>query len=152
MITGYSIEQVLPHTHPMILLSDFIEAGPEHAVCKVRISAKSAFFDQRQQGVPAYVGLEYMAQTIAAYAGASKLAAGGNVRVGFLLGCRKYQPLVPVFPAGAELRITATKVVIDESGLSVFECQIQLQEQQLVAAKLNVFEPEDHRIWLTESQ
>lgn len=150
MITGYAIEQVLPHAHPMILLTEFLEASSEHAKCLVKISTESAFFNLAQQGVPAYVGLEYMAQTIAAYAGANKLAEGGTVRVGFLLGCRKYQPKVPFFPNGAILQISATKIVIDESGLSVFDCQIQQHGNELVSAKLNVFEPADHRIWLTE--
>ncbi|MEH8017133.1 hotdog family protein [Rheinheimera muenzenbergensis] len=150
MITGYPIEQVLPHAQPMILLDEFIEAGAEHAVCKVNISADSAFFDAASRSVPAYVGIEYMAQTVAAYAGAHKLAAGDSVRLGFLLGCRKYQPQVPAFAEGAELSISATKVVMDESGLSVFDCQIAQRGEVLVNAKLNVFEPEDYRIWLTE--
>lgn len=150
MITGYTIEQVLPHAHPMILLTNFIEASDEHAVCTVHISEQSAFFNSVQDGVPAYVGLEYMAQTVAAYAGANKIAAGGAVRVGFLLGCRKYQPTVSVFPKTTSLTVTATKIVIDESGLSVFECQIHQDQQLLVNAKLNVFEPENHREWLTE--
>lgn len=150
MITGYPIEQVLPHAQPMILLDGFIEAGADHALCKVSISAQSPFFDMASRSVPAYVGIEYMAQTIAAYAGAHKLAAGNGVRLGFLLGCRKYQPAVPAFAEGAELEVSVSKVVMDESGLSVFDCQIMQQSTILVSAKLNVFEPENHRDWLTE--
>ena len=150
MITGYPIEQVLPHAHPMILLTDFVQADNEHAVCRVKISKQSPFYDVAADAVPAYVGLEYMAQTIAAYAGAGKLHAGQAVRVGFLLGCRKYQPELQWFNCGAELQVVATKVVMDESGLSVFDCQILQQDRLLVSAKLNVFEPADHRVWLTE--
>lgn len=150
MITGYPIEQVLPHAHPMILLSAFVQADDEHAVCRVQISPQSPFYDAAADAVPAYVGLEYMAQTIAAYAGATKLNAGDTVRVGFLLGCRKYQPEVQWFNCGADLQVQATKVVMDESGLSVFDCQILQQGKLLVSAKLNVFEPADHRVWLTE--
>ena len=150
MITGYPIAQVLPHKQPMILLDEFIEAGAEHAVCKVNISADSAFFDSSSRTVPAYVGIEYMAQTVAAYAGAHKLAAGDSVRLGFLLGCRKYQPVVQAFAEGAELSVSASKVVMDESGLSVFDCKILQHGEVLVSAKLNVFEPEDYRVWLTE--
>ena len=150
MIKGYPIEQVLPHTQPMILLNNFIEAGAEHAVCSVKISAQSPFFDPASRAVPAYVGIEYMAQTVAAYAGAHKLAAGDSVRLGFLLGCRKYQPVVAAFTEGAELTVSATKVVMNESGLSVFDCQILQHDAVLVSAKLNVFEPEDYRVWLLE--
>lgn len=150
MITGYNIEQVLPHAHPMILLSDFIEAGADYAVCSVQITANSPFFCNEQQAVPSYVGLEYMAQTVAAFAGANSLQQGGPVKVGFLLGCRKYQPQLSQFSLGAELTIRASQLVADEAGLSVFECQIWQQQQLVVAAKLNVFQPDDHRDWLTE--
>jgi predicted hotdog family 3-hydroxylacyl-ACP dehydratase len=150
MITDYNIEQVLPHAHPMILLSQFIEAGAEHAVCTVDIDRNSPFYDDTQQAVPAYVGVEYMAQTIAAYAGAHALATGGTVKIGFLLGCRKYQPATPGFQAGQTLHIQVRKLVMEDSGLSVFECQILHQQQLLVAANLNVFQPDDHKVWLTE--
>ncbi|WNO59544.1 hotdog family protein [Rheinheimera sp. MMS21-TC3] len=150
MITGYSIEQVLPHRAPMILLDNFIEAGADYGICQVAISESSPFYDPASNAVPAYVGIEYMAQTIAAYAGANRLKAGGQVKIGFLLGCRKYQPQVTEFIAGTELTVRATELVRESSGLSVFECSISSQEQLLVSARLNVFEPEDYQEWLTE--
>ncbi len=150
MITGYSIEQVLPHRAPMILLDRFIEAGAEYGVCSVTITEQSPFYDTACRAVPAYVGIEYMAQTIAAYAGANRLVAGGQVKIGFLLGCRKYQPRVTGFAAGTELIVTAAQLVMEPSGLSVFECSISQQQQVLVSARLNVFQPEDHQAWLTE--
>ncbi|SEH66219.1 Predicted 3-hydroxylacyl-ACP dehydratase, HotDog domain [Rheinheimera pacifica] len=150
MITGYSIEHVLPHAHPMILLNEFIEADSAHALCRVQISPQSPFYDAALAGVPSYVGLEYMAQTIAAYAGANNLADGDKVQIGFFLGCRKYVPSTTVFAVGTELTVRATQMVTDSSGLSVFDCQIYQQHQLLVDAKLNVFQPDDHRSWLTE--
>lgn len=150
MITGYSIEQVLPHRSPMILLDNFIEAGADYAVCKVTIAEHSQFYDGVSQTVPAYVGIEYMAQTIAAYAGASNLAKGGAIKIGFLLGCRKYQPEVTAFTLGTELTITATELVTEDNGLSVFDCSIMQQQQLLVSARLNVFQPDNHQAWLTE--
>lgn len=150
MITGYTIEQVLPHAHPMILLTQFIEAGEDHGICTVTISPDSPFFDQQHQAVPSYVGIEYMAQAIAAYAGANRLSRGGQVKIGFLLGCRKYQPAVSYFKNNAELTVQVTQLVMESSGLSVFDCQISDQQQVLVTAKLNVFQPEDHQAWLTE--
>lgn len=150
MITGYTIDQVLPHAAPMILLSEFVEAGAEHGVCKVYIDEKSPFYNMQTGQVPSYVGIEYMAQTIAAYAGANRLARGGEVRIGFLLGCRKYASAVNGFACGTELTVAATQLVMEESGLSVFDCQIYKQQQLLVSAKLNVFQPEDHQAWLTE--
>lgn len=150
MITGYTLEQVLPHAAPMILLSRFIEAGTQHARCSVTISETSPFFSAAIAAVPAYVGIEYMAQTIAAFAGANGLARGDNIKIGFLLGCRKYQPEVSQFELGDELTVEVTEVINEPNGLGVFECTIARQQQVLVSAKLNVFQPEDHQAWLTE--
>lgn len=150
MITGYTLEQVLPHAAPMILLTEFIEAGQDYAVCRVVISEQSPFYSTQRVGVPAYVGIEYMAQTIAAYAGANGLARGDSIKIGFLLGCRKYLPQIQQFDLGDELLIHVTEVINEENGLGVFDCTISRAQQLLVSAKLNVFQPEDHQAWLTE--
>lgn len=150
MITGYQIEQVLPHEHPMILLNEFTEAGEDYAVCKVFINNESPFYDKSIQAVPTYVGIEYMAQAIAAYAGAHALQTGGEVKIGFLLGCRKYQPSIRAFTKDSALTINVQKIVVEDSGLSVFECQIFCLGQCLVKANLNVFQPDDPKAWLTE--
>ncbi|WP_409522556.1 hotdog family protein [Nitrincola sp. MINF-07-Sa-05] len=150
MITGYDIEAVLPHAHPMILLSEFVEAGESHAHCRVTVAPDSPFFDPATESVPSYVGVEYMAQTIAAFAGANALASGEEVKIGFLLGCRKYQPEVTRFYQGSVLEVRAEKLMMDESGLSVFACRIDQDDKLLVEARLNVFQPEDHQAWLAE--
>jgi predicted hotdog family 3-hydroxylacyl-ACP dehydratase len=150
MITGYSLEQVLPHAAPMILLSRFIEASDTHAVCSVTITETSPFYQPDSAAVPAYVGIEYMAQTIAAFAGANGLARGEAVKIGFLLGCRKYQPVVTQFNLADELIVSVTEVISEPGGLGVFDCTIRCQQQVVVTAKLNVFQPDDHQAWLTE--
>lgn len=150
MISGYTLEQLLPHDHPMILLSRFIGAD-ENSVCtEVDIRSDSPFFQAESQAVPAYVGVEYMAQTIACYAGANALQSGGAVKIGFLLGCRKYAPTVSWFAAGTTLQLRAEKLVTEDSGLSVFLCEVSANGEVLVQANLNVFQPENHLDWLKE--
>lgn len=150
MISGYSLEQVLPHAAPMILLTQFIEAGDNFARCSVKIDEQSPFYNKDCAGVPAYVGIEYMAQTVAAYAGANGLARGEGIKIGFLLGCRKYQPVISQFDLGDELLVHVTEVINEANGLGVFDCTISRQQDVLVSAKLNVFQPDDHQAWLTE--
>ncbi len=151
MISGYSLEQLLPHDHPMILLSRFIGADENSVYTEVDISSGSPFYQAELQAVPAYVGLEYMAQTIACYAGAKALAEGGAVKIGFLLGCRKYAPTISHFAAGTVLQLKAEQLVTEDSGLSVFLCEISANGTVLVQANLNVFQPENHLDWLKES-
>jgi predicted hotdog family 3-hydroxylacyl-ACP dehydratase len=151
MITGYALEQLLPHDHPMILLSRFSHAHSDSVLCAVDISEQSPFYRSELGGVPAYVGLEYMAQTVACYAGALALSKAEPIKIGFLLGSRKYQPTVTVFHAGSTLEISAHKLVMENSGLSVFSCEITADGVVLVQANLNVFQPENHLDWIKES-
>ncbi|WP_392339343.1 hypothetical protein [Moritella marina] len=69
-----------------------------------------------------------MAQTIAAYGGAHALDDAGEVKIGFLLGSRKYNAEVGIFKVGKTLLIEAKKLIQDESGLCVFDCVIKDEE------------------------
>lgn len=148
----FKLNDLLPHKPPMVLLSDYIDADTEIAICRVDIGTSSPFFDTQKQGVPAYVGIEYMAQTVAVYSGAQGQRLGQAPKVGFLLGTRKYHAQVSHFHLGQQLEIRVKKVIEDSSGLSVFQCEIiSIDDSQLlVQAKLNVFQPDDVTTWLQE--
>ena len=148
----YPIEQVLPHDAPMILLSELISYHDEGATAQVNIDTHSPFYDHHNAGVPSYIGTEYMAQAIAAYAGALALDEGRPVHIGFLLGTRKYQTQQGYFSQGSQLHVTVHKLLEDESGLSVFECSISCGEKTLATAKINVFQPHDPEQFLKEQQ
>ncbi len=137
----YPIEQVLPHDHPMILIDALLSYEQQKGVCEVTIKPTSAFYDDARQGVPSYIGVEYMAQAIAAFAGANALDEGGSVEIGYLLGSRKYQPNTAWFERGARLEISVERLYEEASGLRVFQCQIHQQDSLLVDAKINVFLP-----------
>lgn len=137
----YPIEQVLPHDHPMILIDALDSYTEESGTCSVTINQSSLFFDAQKQAVPSYIGVEYMAQAIAAFAGANALDEAGTVEIGYLLGSRKYQPTTAWFQLGSKLDINVQRLYEEESGLRVFQCQIIHQNDTLVDAKINVFLP-----------
>lgn len=146
-----TLEDILPHRPPMILLTALLAYDTESARCMTRISADSPFFDAGMNAVPAYIGVEYMAQAIAACAGAKALDGSGSVKLGFLLGTRRYAPAVSLFPNGAELIIDVREVLQDDSGLGVYECSIHCQDEHWVSANLNVFQPDQTPTELLES-
>lgn len=149
----YDIEEVIKHRKPMRLVDELISFDEDSACVSVTISNESEFYQAQQQGVPSYIGIEYMAQCIAAKAGANELASGGKLKLGFLLGTRKYQPNVAYFPCGKTLQVTATRLMEDTAGLSVFECVIVSSQQPeiiLAQAKINVFQPENASAYLQE--
>ncbi|MEC8327069.1 MAG: hotdog family protein [Pseudomonadota bacterium] len=151
-MTHYSIEAVLPHADPMILLTRLVSYDQDSAVCEVDISAQSAFFNEQTQSVASYIGTEYMAQSIAAYAGALALDDNAAVKIGFLIGSRNYKTFTPEFTLGQTLAVSVKKLFQEETGLSVFECQILHADTVLAEAKINVFQPEDPVQFLKEQQ
>lgn len=142
----YDIEEVIKHRKPMRLVDELISFDENSACVLVNIDDNSEFYHPEKQGVPSYIGIEYMAQCIAAKAGANELASGSDIKLGFLLGTRKYKPNVDFFLKNKPLLISATRLMEDAAGLSVFDCVIALKEQPekiLAQAKINVYQPEN---------
>lgn len=146
----FTIEQVLPHSYPMILLDSLLNFSDKTATCGHLITEKSLFFDTHLQGVPSYVGIEYMAQSIAAYANANELINNRPVEIGFLVSSRKYQCNYSIFKFGMTLQITVDQLYKDESGLSAFDCAIFHNDEEIASARINVFQPENPAKFLAE--
>lgn len=146
------IEDLIVHRPPMILIDELISADDSQGLCSVTIKEDSEFFDAQRQGVPSYIGSEYMAQAIAAYAGAKAKRNNEEIKIGFLLGSRKISCHSTYFPCGSKLMISVAKLIEDESGLSVFECKITADDALLVEAKINVFQPQDPLQFIKENK
>lgn len=140
------IEHYVPHRATMLLLDALLEASAEHAVASVRVPRDGMF--NQLQGVPTWVTVEYMAQTVAAWAGWCALERGDAVKVGFLLGTRKLQVTQPFVPAGAQLSVRVQCELLAGNGLGMFDSCVMLGEQVIAQAKISVFEPEDGKAYL----
>jgi predicted hotdog family 3-hydroxylacyl-ACP dehydratase len=136
-----AIATLVPHSAPMLLLDRVLSADADNLSAEVRIHAGSMFFDAAAAGVGAWVGMEYMAQAIAAHAGWLALQRGDAVKVGFLLGSRKYAAARPLFAAGCVLRVHAHRVLLGENGLGAFECSIDDAGCVVATATITVFQP-----------
>jgi predicted hotdog family 3-hydroxylacyl-ACP dehydratase len=146
-LMNYTLEQLLPHRAPMVLLDTVLDTGAEHAAGRLAIRADSPFFDAEQGGVPAWVGIEYMAQTIAIWLGSQQLSRGLPVKIGFLLGTRAYDTNVPLFPLGSVLTVHIEALYSEENALGAFACRIEgdapAGEGIEVTARINAFRPEN---------
>lgn len=141
------IEDLVPHADGMLLIDRIVGAEGETVRSETTIRADSIFF-QSGCGVPAYVGFEFMAQTISAYDGLRRRKNGKKPAIGFLLGCRKYNAARPFFTEGEMLTTEATSI-LGEEGMASFECRI-LDESggELASATINVFRPTDPEAFL----
>lgn len=144
------IRSLVPHAGPMVLLDRVTSVDQEKLCAEVRIRPDSVF--AREEGVGAWVGMEYMAQAIAAHAGYAARLRGEPVKIGFLLGSRRYECSCATFPLGSVLRTHVLRVLLAENGLASYECRIEDPDARILAtATITVFEPADAKDFLKGS-
>jgi len=134
------MEKILPHKKPMVLIDDVTSYSLEGGWLKsvVTIREDSIFYDKVLGGVSSVVGIEYMAQTIAAFA----FLYGGKEepQIGFLLGTRLYNNKYSVFKLGETLEILVKQIFFNEDIVS-FECFIYNEEKdEIASATINVYQ------------
>lgn len=139
------IRSLVPHSGAMVLLDRAIAVGEESLCAEVLIRPDTLFCDGT--GVGAWVGVEYMAQAVAAFAGYVAHVRGEAVKVGFLLGSRRYEARCSSFPIGSKLHVHVQRALQGENGLGAFECRIDVAGDPGVAAvataSITVFQPEN---------
>lgn len=138
--TDYAVTELLPHTGTMVLLDRVLEYRDHGLSAELTVRGDGVLFGDSET-VPAWVGLEYMAQTIGAYVGIQAKLAGKPIRLGFLLGTRRYNSNIGQFKVGTTLTVSVEKIIQDEE-LGVFECRIH-GDNIAIDANLNVYQPRD---------
>ena len=134
----FSVDELVPHAGKMALLERVVEFDWEKVVAEAVVRGDGLFGDECS--VPAWLGIEYMAQTIAAMGGMKRRLLGESINLGFLLGTRRYECNVDRFEVGTVLKISVRRLIQDQ-GLGVFDCRIE-GEGILATAKLNVYQPD----------
>jgi predicted hotdog family 3-hydroxylacyl-ACP dehydratase len=143
------ILELIPHRPPMALLDELLEHGPDHVKARMRVKGSIPFVDSAGR-FPAWAGVELMAQSIAAWAGLQSRTRGEPVKVGFLLGTRRYRSECAWFPGGTELVISVNRLLVNDEGLGAFECSIESAAGNAFAT-VSVFQPADPSHMLTQS-
>ena len=138
-----AVRDVVPHTGRMVLLTRVVDHAPDHTACVVEIG-EDTLFREPDGLVPAWVGLEYMAQCVAAHAGLRARANGEPIRIGLLLGSRRVEVRIAGFAPGQILEVRAQRLWGDW-GLGSFACSIQdaADGRLLVDGHLSVYLAQD---------
>ena len=118
-----AVAEVLPQAGRMVLLTAIVEHAEDGTSCVVEIGEDDPF---REAGglVPAWVGLEYMAQCVAAHGGLRARETGGPVRIGFVAGSRRLDVLTAGFSPGQVLEVRA-RLLAGGSRLLTFACSLR---------------------------
>ena len=138
-LAGMPAAEFVLHREPMLLLDRLVDVGPGFADCDCRISESNAFAVPGS-GIPAYVGIETMAQCIAVYGGARARVRGFSPPLGFLLGTRHYQANIEYFAIGATYHVECRELIRDSEGLGSYHCRIMSHGNDLAEARLTIFE------------
>ncbi len=150
----YLIEELIPQSQAMVLLDRVVDVGKDYIVVELKVR-DDGLFSSPEHTVPAWLGLEYMAQAVAVFSGYHRLCKGETIGLGFLLGTRHYQCSVGSFPCGTSLQVRAEKIIEAANDMSVFECTVDgvkpvLNKAEVIKAsgRLNVLLPQDSKKFL----
>jgi len=141
--TSFTVEELIPHSPPMVLLDRILHYDSLTLLAEITIKAGCRFYDPAVQGVPAWVGIEYMAQAISALGGLRAKEKHEEIKIGFLLGTRKMLLHQKVLQASHTYQVHVKQLFWDDSGLANFDCEIREGPQICATAKITVFETDD---------
>lgn len=144
------IEEVLQHRGNMLLIDLLIEFNNESLIAEYSPHSDAWYADDKGR-MPAWIGIELMAQAVAAHVGMLKLYEGMPQKNGVLVGTRRYSSTESSFAASVLLQIQVTVIYQDASGLGAYDCSISCCGRALATATLKVFEPADFQTFLQES-
>lgn len=132
-----AIDQLIPHRPPMMLIDEVVDEVEEGLIAVTRPDPR-AWYADADGSMPAWIGIELMAQSISAWAGLQAWKEGMPPRRGFLVGTREYTSTSASFPAGKALFIEVRKVFSEPQGLAAFNCAIRDDTATLAEAIIKV--------------
>lgn len=133
----------LPHETPMVLVEKVLSVGEERACCQVTVGeGVLAPFLNAEGDLPAWFGIEIIAQTIGVWSGwHGRQQQDSKPSPGMLLGGRGYRCQSPVFPAGSVLDVTVTLLMRDEK-IGSFDGLITINGERFASGRLNTYQPD----------
>ncbi|WP_445180059.1 hotdog family protein [Pseudomonas sp. McL0111] len=149
-MSDWPLAELLPHAGDMILIDEVLSFDDEQIHTRLTVRP-DGLFNLPDGSLPAWVGIELMAQSVAAFAGCHARQKGNAVELGFLLGTRKFECNVEAFPAGSALTIHGLRSLEDDNGMGVFECHINAPGIH-ASARLNVFRPPEAGQYLQQTK
>jgi predicted hotdog family 3-hydroxylacyl-ACP dehydratase len=144
------IDTILPHRGTMLLV-DGVSACSDAALTAHAAVRGDAWYADDNGAMPAWIGIELMAQGVAAHVALLAMRAGGRARPGVLLGTRSYKAHVSAFARDAQLTINVQEVLRSEEGHSAYECTIDHDGARYADAVVKVFQPGDFQTFIEGS-
>lgn len=133
------VTEFVLHSGPMLLMDRITGLQVDSAACEWCVREDNVFLVP-DHGVPAYIGIEYMAQCIAVHGGACARADGFPPPQGLLLGTRHYRSTVPYFIEGETYEVKCRQLAANLDGMASFDCCILKDHEMIAEGRISVLQ------------
>ena len=145
MIEQEELQTLIPHRGKMMLLNRVIEYDIEHSIrAEYTVTRDCIFYDPVLDGVPAWVGFEFMAQAISTLTGIRKRAKGEKPKIGFILSIPSMRMEIPLFKNGSSIEVRVEETDCTDM-IFTYEGEAFLENRKVMEGKLMVMEASDER-------
>ena len=146
MIEKEELFSVIPHRGKMLLLSRVkcYNLKERNIEAEYDITGDCLFYDPEVNGVPAWTGFEFIAQSISALSGIYDREMGLKPKFGFILSVSSMRIDFPFFQKGSTAEIKANEIERVDS-VSIFHGEISLKGKKILEGKLTVTDINDEQ-------
>lgn len=130
-----SIEAYIPQRPPFVMVGELVEYTPNEAKTRLRITADNFFCCKACFIEPGLI--ENMAQTAAALEGCRAIAAGEEVRVGFITSLKALKILR--LPSLGDCIETQAKIEYESASAKVIKAAVHLNDERIASVQFTVF-------------
>lgn len=137
--TDLSLDDLLPHRGPMLLVTEVLEVDAEHAVSLCRVAASWPMVEAN--GVHPLILIELAAQTAGICNGWDRVQTRGldSEKMGWLVGIKKAELFIDALPIGSEIICSAENSYKFDS-LREVTCRQHLDQQLIGTMTLQLFQ------------
>ena len=121
----------------MLLIDEVINKSQKDFTVIVNLTKDYSFMTDK--GVPSYVSIEMMAQSISAY-NTHYFSKGQGTEIGFMIAIRNFKANIEYFPLGAILKIKVNPILIlDQTGS--FTAEVLMEGLAIVSSRITAYVP-----------
>ena len=133
-------QEYLFHRSPMLLIEQVNEVTTESVSCSVALNSPLLNSFLEPQGLPSYIGIELMAQTVGIWSGYhDKCARRDAAKGGLILSVRAYVASAAFFPLGSTVPLDITmSMLMQERNYASFEGSITQGTTTLATGRLSL--------------
>lgn len=137
----YEVADLVPHRGAMSLLESIDGYGEDWLRASLTVRPDSTF--AAADGMPGWVGIEYMAQAASAFGGIEQVQRGERPSIGLLIGTRYYRCMQDLIPFGTRLEVLARIAMRDAEDFAAYDCTLDGGGARLAECTLKAYRPRE---------